>query len=91
MAYGWTPEQMARVNERRAARGQKLLDPGKVDREYVSKYAEEEDRRKKKLAEKPLEEEPEMSDFDKYLADIRMRQALQGKKILPATMTGRAA
>jgi hypothetical protein len=90
MAYGWTPEQMARVNERRAARGQKLLDPGKVDREYVSKYAEEEDRRKKKLAEKPLEEEPEMSDFDKYLADIRMRQALQGKKILPATMTGRA-
>jgi hypothetical protein len=90
MAYGWTPEQMARVNERRAARGQKSLDPGKVDREYVSKYAEEEDRRKKKLAEKPLEEEPEMSDFDKYLADIRMRQALQGKKILPATMTGRA-
>jgi hypothetical protein len=90
MAYGWTPEQMARVNERRAARGQKLLDPGKVDREYVSKYAEEEDRRKKKLAEKPLEEEPEMSDFDKYLADIRMRQALQGKKILPATTTKRA-
>ena len=80
---------MARVNERRAARGQKLLDPGKVDREYVSKYSEEEDRRKQGLAKQPLEEEPEMSDFDKYLADIRMRQALQGKKILPATMTGR--
>jgi hypothetical protein len=90
MAYGWSPEQMARVNERRAARGQKLLDPGKVDREYASKYEEEKDRRKKKLAKKPLEEEPEMSDFDKYLAYIRMRQALKGKKILPATMTGRA-
>lgn len=81
---------MARVNERRSARGQTQLDPGKVDREYVSKYAEEEDRRKQGLAKQPLEKEPEMSSFDEYLADIRTRQALKGKKILPATMTGRA-
>jgi hypothetical protein len=90
MAYGWSPEQMARVNERRSARGQAQLDPGKVDREYVSKYAEEEDRRKQRLAKQPLEKKPEMSSFDEYLADIRTRQALRGKKILPATMTGRA-
>ena len=85
MAYTWTPEQMARVNERRAARGQKQLNPGKVERAYVSRYAEEEDRRKQRLAKQPLEEEPEMSYFDEYLADIRMRQAMKGKKILPAT------
>ena len=92
MAYGWSPEQMARVNERRAARGQKLLDPGKVDREYASKYEEEKDRRKQKLAKQKLakqnlEEEPEMSDFEKYLEEIRMKKALRGKKILSSTKT----
>jgi hypothetical protein len=91
MAYGWSPEQMARVNERRAARGQKQLDPGKVDRKYASRYAEEEDRRKQKLAKQDLEEEPEMSDFDKYLEEIRMKKALRGKKIISSPTTGNMA
>ena len=90
MAYGWTPEQMARVNERRSARGQKLLDPGKVNRSYASRYAEEEDRRKQMKTKQPFEEEPEMSSFDEYIADIRMRQALRGKKISPTTTMGRS-
>jgi len=37
--YGWTPQQMAKVNSRREARGQQpLLDNKMGDEEYMNQY-----------------------------------------------------
>ncbi len=40
MKYGWSARQLARVNERRMARGQKPLSQGEGSEEYAQDYNE---------------------------------------------------
>lgn len=58
--YGWSPEQLARINARREARGQQSLLDTKMGRgDYVDRYAAENEKysRKKGMAPAEMEEE----------------------------------
>lgn len=73
--YGWTPEQMARVNALRNSRGQESLDPGQVDSEYESRYIAE--------ADKFLEQQRKISarKQDKESTELARKQAFWSQGI----------
>ena len=77
MAYGWTPEQMARVNERRLARGRNPLDPGNVGEKYAERYSAEYEKRN--LLKQKKKEQPEeyLTPLQKYLRDIELRKSIK--------------
>lgn len=67
MAYGWSAKQIARVNARRARRGQKELSPGKVEEgneaDYISEY-------EKYISKKPKRRFPETDEDETQVAGI---------------------
>jgi|688.fasta_scaffold562059_1 hypothetical protein len=74
MKYGWTPEQLERVNARRAARGQKQLSQGG---EYSGQYS----RRRKGIEEEDDETQvvsktPRLDEYKKMLADREKEKAI---------------
>lgn len=91
--YGWTPQQMARVNSRREARGQQpLLDNKMGDEEYMGQYASYSSQMKPKTSgipksqydiegEKPLKEKME-EDQNAF------RERFLKKQVLPSAMGG---
>ena len=67
MAYGWSAKQMARVNARRARRGQEELLPGPVSEKYQSDYMSEYEKRN---AEKPKRRFPETDEDETQVANL---------------------
>ena len=67
MAYGWSAKQMARVNERRARRGQEELSPGRVSEKYEADYMSEYEKRR---AEKPKRRFPETDEDETQVARL---------------------
>ena len=74
MKYGWTPEQLERVNARRADRGQKQLSQGG---EYSGEYSR---RRRKGIEEKDDETQivSKTPRLDEY-------KTMQGKRVAATT------
>jgi hypothetical protein len=75
MKYGWSPEQLARVNARRAARGQNPLS-------QVGGYSGEYSRRRRKGIEEEDDETqvvsktPRLDEYKKMLADREKEKAI---------------
>jgi len=67
MAYGWSAKQMARVNARRARRGQEELSPGPVSQKYIEDYTIEYGKRR---AEKPKRRFPETDEDETQVARL---------------------
>ena len=81
MAYGWSPTQMARVNARRQARGQKPLEFNPKSERAASQYAEEYGRRRKGIEEEDDETQvvsktPRLDEYKKMLADREKEKAI---------------
>lgn len=74
--YGWTARQYARVNARREARGQELLDIGQVGPNWMDAYTKEYAKRTGKSAfeenpEKPKRRFPETDEDETKVASAK--------------------
>ncbi len=76
MRYGWTEEQLARVNERRLARGQKPLSQAG---EYSGQYSR---RRRKGIEEEDDETQVVNKDGERRLGTAKTSRLDEYKKML---------
>jgi hypothetical protein len=76
MSYGWTDEQLERVNSRRVARGQKPLSQGG---EYSGEYSR---RRRKGIEEEDDETQVVNKDGERRLGTAKTSRLDEYKKML---------
>ena len=91
---------MARVNARRARRGQEELSPGPVSEKYISDYASEYNKRKtgfEEEPEKPKRRFPEEDEDETQVARLgeaetpRLNKYAEGKSSMTSAETPRLA
>jgi hypothetical protein len=85
MKYGWTAQQMARVNARREARGQKPLSQGAVNEKYsqdYNEYLQQYSRRRKGIEEEDDETQVVNKDGERRLGTAKTSRLDEYKKML---------
>jgi hypothetical protein len=84
MKYGWTAQQMARVNARRETRGQKSLSQGAVNEKYsqdYNEYLQQYSRRRRK----GIEEEDGGAQVVSKTPRLEEYKTIQGERVAAAT------
>jgi hypothetical protein len=79
--YGWSPEQMARINARREARGKDLyIDKDMGGEDYMNRYKSESGKYgAKSTPNKPAFPSERPSALDQYKAQKGLRERMDGK------------